>query len=494
MICALQAQAQTNKTLQLTLQQTVELAVQHNLDVQIDRYTPLTDMYLLAEKEAAYEPAFNASAKRTWAEQPGSISSTGVANFATRSDDSTYSMGIGNSSGGLAATPWGLGYSLASTIDKTTFKRFDTNGIPFLFDQATTFAGITLDQPLLRNAWIDDNRQTIWIARKTVKFDELGFRLAVISIIATTEQAYYDLIASNETARAQEMAVKLAAQQAVQDRKRVEVGAMSPLDEKQTESQLATAQANYLKAQQAAGGQQNYIKTLISDNYSEIHDVTIVPSESLVAVPQTLDLQEAWRTGMKMRPDIEQAKVDLERKGITLKYTKNQLFPELDLTGTYGRRGVESGLDPALDDIPQDRFPTYSYGIVLSVPLGEKGQRAAYKAAKAAIEVTKLAYKQTQQNILMNIETTLGNVNSTYQTIQATRQAREFAEDALKAGQKRLEVGTATTFEVLTLQNTLTAARTTEIGALTDYNVALSKLAAWEGMTLENHHLTVKVK
>jgi HAE1 family hydrophobic/amphiphilic exporter-1 len=269
---------------------------------------------------------------------------------------------------------------------------------------------------------------------------------------------------------------------------------MSPLDEKQTESQMAKARADLLQAEQAAGGQQNLIKTYISDRYSEIHDAIIVPSDPLVAVPERLDLQEGWRTGIKMRPDIQRAKVDLERKGITLRYSKNQLFPELDLTGTYGRRGVESGLDQALDDIPQDRFPAYSYGIVLSVPLGMQPQRAAYKSAKAAIETAKLQYKKVERDILMNIETSMGNVNSTFETISARRQSREAAEAALEGGQKRLEIGKASTFEVLQLQNTLTAARKDEITALANYNIALSELAAWEGMTLENHHLTVKVK
>jgi outer membrane protein len=492
--CALQAQTQTNKTLSLSLQQAVELALQHNLDVQIQRYTPLQSEFTLAEASAIYEPAFNSSVKRTWSEQPGSLSSTGVANLGTRSDDSTLTAGIGSSGGGAAVAPWGLNYSLQTTIDKTTFRRFDSNNVPFLFDQATTFAGITLVQPLLRNAWIDSYRRDILIARKTLTFDELGFRQSVINIIAQTEQAYYELIYDFENVKVQEAAVQLAAQQAQEDRKRVEVGAMAPLDEKQTESQLATSRAALFQAQQVLGTQQNVLKSLISDKYTDIYDVTLVPSEKLLAVPQLFDLQESWQTGIKNRPDLAQARIDLERRGITLRFAKNQLFPELDLTGTYGRRGVENTVNAALDDIPQDRFPTYSYGMVLSVPLGAQGQRAAYRSAKAAIDLAKLNYKKVEQNILIAIQNTVGNINTAMEKIRATRQAREFAEAALEAGRKKLEVGRSTTFEVLGLQRNLTQARTDEIRALADYNQALSVLGQDEGTTLENHHLTVKVK
>src|SRR3954452_14217561 len=97
--CAVQAQPQTNKTLSLSLHQAVELAVQHNLDVQINRYQPLYDIFLLAQANAVWEPAFNASARRQWAEQPGSLSATGVLNLSTRSDDSTFSFGIGGNGG-----------------------------------------------------------------------------------------------------------------------------------------------------------------------------------------------------------------------------------------------------------------------------------------------------------------------------------------------------------------------------------------------------------
>src|SRR4051812_5953471 len=98
---ALQAQTQTNKTLSLSLQQVVEMAVEHNLDVQISRYQPLTDEFLLSEAYAVYEPAFNSSVQRAWQTSPGSVSSAGVVNFANRSDDSTAQASIGSPNGGM---------------------------------------------------------------------------------------------------------------------------------------------------------------------------------------------------------------------------------------------------------------------------------------------------------------------------------------------------------------------------------------------------------
>ena len=78
--------------------------------------------------------------------------------------------------------------------------------------------------------------------------------------------------------------------------------------------------------------------------------------------------------------------------------------------------------------------------------------------------------------------------------MEATKQARIYAEEALDAEQKTYAVGKATTFEVLTYQNNLTAARSQEIRALANYNEALANLAAQEGATLEHYNINLEAK
>ena len=76
----------------------------------------------------------------------------------------------------------------------------------------------------------------------------------------------------------------------------------------------------------------------------------------------------------------------------------------------------------------------------------------------------------------------------------STRAAREYAEAALQAEQKKLESGKSTSFEVLQLQKDLTTARSAEIRALADYNIALAQIAINEGTTLERRKVTLDVK
>ena len=64
--------------------------------------------------------------------------------------------------------------------------------------------------------------------------------------------------------------------------------------------------------------------------------VDLQPTAPLTAPVQVFDRQISWSKGLTDRPDLLQAKLDVERQGITIKYNYNQLFPELDVVGSYG--------------------------------------------------------------------------------------------------------------------------------------------------------------
>jgi outer membrane protein TolC len=494
LICALSAQAQTNKTQTLTLDQAIQMAVEHNLNLNIQRYVPQLDQFALgAIYGTAYEPAFGAIAKDSHSDNPGQIFN-GISTANQNVDQQDYQVGIGGANGGNALTPWGLQYSLTTTLDKANYQTFDSNGMPRApFTQDTTTASINLQQPLLRNFWIDTNRAAILIAKKTIQFDEFGFYLAVMTNISATEQAYYELNYAFENVRVQEDAVHLAGQLVAENRQKVRAGTLTDLDVAQSLSQLATSQAGLLAAQQLVIQDENNLKALITDKYRELYDVKLVPAEKLMAAPEMFDLEGSWQTAMTKRPDLLQAKVAVDRLDVNRRFQKNQLFPELDLTGSYGRTGLNGSLGSAYSEIPGNNFPNYSYGAVLTVPLGDRAARNNYKAAKASKEQAEAVYQMVEQNILIQIQNTIEKAKSDYEQTKATRDARDYAGQALQAEEKKLGVGTSTSFIVLQLQSNLTAARSAEIRALADYNEDLTQLAQFEGTILDRHHLTVKV-
>jgi len=482
--CVMGVHAETNNVRSLSLQEAIKLAVAHNFDVQISRLTPDINSITLWGDYAAYDPSFSVGGSDGYSKSGSAYNTTtGTYTTATQSYDQSYNTGVN----GLL--PFGTKYNVVGNTERIN-NIYSGTEAP---SQYTTGAGVSLSQPLLKNFWTDSSRTLIAVAKNTLKGSELDFRYNLISIVAKTEQNYYELICLYENIKVQETALALAKQLASENKRKVELGAMAPLDEKQAESQAAASQAALTEAQGQLDQQQNLLKALITDQYSDWHKVKVIPSDQLVAVQEKFDIQESWKKGIAKRPDLLSAKVSLESRGITLKYQKNQLFPQLDLVGTYGRNGLATSLNPAIDDIGNDRLPYYSIGATLTIPLSNRAARSAYRQTKVQIAQDMLRTKQLEQNILISIDNAIKSANTYYETIQSTRAAREYAEEALKAEQKKLEVGQSTSFQVLQLQKDLTAARLNEIRALANYNEALATVASNEGTTLEKYKLTVKV-
>jgi len=233
----------------------------------------------------------------------------------------------------------------------------------------------------------------------------------------------------------------------------------------------------------------------MTDEFQTWVDVTVEPSEGLIAVPQMFDRSDSWRNAIASRPDLVQLRLELEKQGIVVHYRFNQIFPRLDLVGGYGLQGWENSLGDTLGDIRNQSNPIYSYGIEFSIPLGgNRAARNSYKASRAAKQQAALQLKKMEQDVLVQVDDSLKLARSVYKRTNSTREARVYAEEALEAEEKKLQNGVSTPFVVLQLQQKLTDTRTAEIRALSDYNKALAQLALNEGSTLEKNHLSMEVK
>jgi outer membrane protein TolC len=513
---------------QLSLEDCVQLALQHNLDLQIDRYNPEISLYNLRADYAAYDPTFNFSGQHDHSEAGSQLLSGGFTVPGSKQDDDSFSSSLS----GL--TPWGTTYNLGLTrlIDTygntpTTQVNFaqpigfstnfytdintlntvglrTTNYAPILggstpFESSQGAVGLTVTQPLLRNFWIDSARLTIRVAKNRLKYSELTLRLQLMQTITTLEQAYYDLIYYRENLMVQQQAVRLAERLVEENQKKLEVGTLAPLDLQSAQAQLASTRAAVIAAQSQLGTQERLVKSLITDQYSVLWANTgLAPVGTLSASPPVLNLQDSWSRGLSERPELLQAKLDIERVGIQLKYDQNQLFPEVDVFGSYGFNGSGTGnhneLSDALYDIQQMNRPTWSYGGKISIPLANQRARNAYKADKANMQQLILALKQLEQNTMILIDNDIGTIRANYQQVQATHDARLYEEAALDAEQKKLDNGKSTTYTVLQVQRDLTAARGNEIQALDTYNKSLSTLSQHEGSTLYRHKIKLDVR
>jgi len=484
------AAAQTNKipaTREMSLQDCIQEALQHNLDMQIQRYNPQISLYNLNINYGGYDPTFSFSGLHSYSESAGTFQNGQIITGSKYNEDS-FSSGFNGS------TPWGMTYDLGGNVSSTKGdKSAVSNSVPFQ-NSSGQVGALTLTQPLLNNFWIDKTRLNIRLAKNTLQSSEQALRGQVITSVTDVENAYYELIYAQENVKVQQEALDLAQTQLDQDKQRVQIGSLSPLDVQQDEAQVATSRANLIAAQNSLSIAENALKNLLTDDYVRWHGTEIQPTATLTAIMQLFDLQDSWNKGMTERPDLLQARLDVAKQGIQLKYDNNQIYPTLDLVGTYGYNGAGRDFGDTFNQFNQANQPFWSYGAQFSMPLSNVGARNAQKADKVTLKQLLLTLKQKEQTVMVSIDNAVKQAQSSYESVEATKQARIYAEAALDAEQKKYAVGKSTTFTVLQLQNNLTAARSSEIRSLADYNEALANLAAAEGTTLQRQNLDLEAK
>lgn len=474
--------AELRETRTLTLQECFQLALKHNLEVQIERFGPEIADFNYAAAQGAYDPNFTSRFRRSYDRSLGGVDPRGVV-ISSDTDIDSYSFA------GLTGTlPSGMTYSMGP-YSTTRVNRSGLIGANY-----SSSIGMSVSQPLLKNLWIDDARRQILITRKNREISGYAVESQIINILTRVEQVYYDLTFARENVKVQEKALELAQKLLEENRKRVEVGAMAPLDEKQAESQVAARKADLLDARRALGTQQNNLRNLITDDYGDWHGIKLEPGEPMVAVMEDFDLQSSWQRGLAQRPELLQARADIERRDIELRYRRNQIYPSLNVEASYGQTGRNTDFGEAFTDLLERNANNHYIGFVFSMPLYNRGAKNSYQSSRAEKMQALLRLKKQEQDVVVAIDEAVNLAQSNHERIDATRQARLYAEAALDAEEKKLASGKSTSFVVLQLQRDLTNARSAEIRALADYRKALATLAQARGATLERNQINLQVK
>lgn len=485
------ATAQTQpatSTRPMSLMDCLQEALQRNIDLQIERYNPEIATYALRGAYGGWDPAFSIGGRHEHRMTGGGIDPNNPTNFIPPFEasadifDSTID----------GVTPWGFNYNLFGNIQENV-------SLPAAGRQDNTQGqiGIQMTQPLLKNFWIDSTRLNIQINKLALTQSEATLKQKIIDTATDVETAYYDLIFARESVKVQEKAVELAAQSVRENRKKVEVGTLAPLDEKQAESQEATSRSDLLQAQRVLAAAENALKRRLTDNFAALQPVEIIPSDPLTYPEIEFNVQKSWGQALRERPDLQAVRLDVEKQGVQLKYDRNQLYPQLDLIGSYGYGAGGSLVQEfhqGFNDFAEQNHPFYSYGARMTVPLANTTARNRYKANKVSMQQLVLTVKQLEQTIMVQVDDAIKLAKASYERIQATREARKYSEAALEAEQKKLESGKSTSFEVLRLQRDLTTARSEEIRAQTEYRRNLAQLSSFEATTLTRLGLNVSTK
>ena len=463
--------------LPMTLEQAMDRALEKNLSLKVARLNPQSVDYQLASARAAFSPQFTSLYSYRDAAAPN--------NNRLEERLTVNTIGQNFNVGMSQTTPW-YGGRLTAAFNNS---RSATNSSQAQRNPAFS-AGLQFNytQPLLAGFKIDNSRNQLRTLSVQRQVADIQLLTTIENTKATVRTAYWNLRQAIEQIEIQRRSLGLAERLYQENRTKVEIGTLAPIETTTSEAQVANAEQALLNAQIQWRTAELAIKQLLADSpQDELYNQTINPIETAPEVVTEVDIPAAVKRALAERTDLTQSRRNLEVTQMNLSLTGDQTKPQLDLSGGYGLSGqggplfangiisAPGGWGQALSALSGFDVPTWNFQFNFTYPLFMRAAKANYARAQLQMQQS-IAQLQAQELQVSTLVTNAGlAVENSYKQFQAARKAREVAERNADAEQTRFDVGMSTNYNVVQAQNNLTSQRLTELRAIISYLNAISE-------------------
>ncbi len=539
--------------LYLSLQDAIALAIENNLDVEVERY----------EFEYANADLLRARAGASIQGIPTNVNSgiTGSAagligntntGLAATGAQSSLPLGTsfdpvlnGSISWGHASTPLantvvsGLTQQIATnkianfgitqgfitgasaTLSYNNNNQF-TNSFTNTYNPATTSSlDLSISQPLLQGFGIGLNNRTIRIATNNMKAADLVFKQQVINVVANVTELYWNLVFFNNDLDVKRRAIEVSTKLLNDNKAQVEVGTLAPIAIVQAEAQVATDQQALVQSQTNVLQQETVLKSALSRNglaSAAVAEARIVPTDR-IRVPDVEaiePMQDLVERALDKRPELSQSRIQIDNSKLNLQGIRNQMLPSInaiaDLRNNALSGDLNSTINPATGLIPGHpsadpffiggygnvlgqlfgrNFPNYTVGVNLTIPLRNRAAQANMITQEVNLRQNELAVQRLINQIRVDVQTALTAVQQSRAQYQAAVRARILQEQTADAEEKKLAVGASTPYNVILIQRDMWQAQDAEVQAEAGYALARTQLDWATGAILEKSNVVL---
>ncbi len=497
--------------LNISLQDAVDLALQNNLAIVIERYTPwIAEANVLRTLSGAQPLSGTVQALGSIPSQ--SFDPIVSANFSLDNKGIPVNNPIASGTGGSAAVgTFSSLYTHTSLGDVAYSQGFHTgtffsaafNNVRGSTSSTTSFYDpfvqsnfiFTASQQLLNGFGLLPNEHYIRIAKVNKNIADQTLVQQVITSITAVGNAYWELVFARGNVDVANQEIALAEKTYSDNKKQVDVGTLAPLEIVQAEAQLATAQEALIVAQTTVLQDQLTLLNLISKdpNSPVLRTVEIIPTDNANVPPpevEKLPLEDLIKEAITKRPDVVQAGLVIQGDDINVRVTRNALLPILTLSGEYATEGlagnsrlittctpvapattctpppqVFTGLGGALNQEFTGVYPEYNAAINLTIPIRNRAAQANNIIATLEKRSDAANYQQIVNNAVTDVHNAQITLEQARITQAAASKTRDLDQQTLDAEQKKFQVGASTLFNIVSDQNILAAAESAEVRA-----------------------------
>lgn len=352
--------------------------------------------------------------------------------------------------------------------------------------QPSLVANIT--QPLLRGFGLDVNLAALRNARSSARQSEATLVETYMNAALAVEQAYWNLITSEEQLRSQKRSLESALKLLQDTRKLRKWGRASRLDVTVAKSGVATRREGLIVAEsnlEAAHDQMVRLVRPTGDASKWDMFVVAVDLPNLTKEPD-LDPTESVQKALNRRPDYYRAQLALDNAQRDMLVAENNALPALNLIGSWTQEGLGGQHHSSWSALGSGRFYTWSVGVNVELPLFLRSERAAVRQAKIMIERAEISLRSVEANVVLDVRNATRDIRTSKARIEAARAARILAKERLEATRARVETGAAVRRDVLDDLAALATAETSEVQAYVTYRLAISRLRQATGTLLDD--------
>jgi len=466
-------------TKRLSVDDAVALALEQNLNLQVQRLDPQIQDLNIAQVKTAWTPIVASTVTNRSATSP-------VSSVFAGAEDQLVNENFGATLQATQLLPWGANYNVSWSSS-----RFKSNSV---FDSPNPLlqsnVSANYNQPLLRNFRIDGTRQQLLISRKNREITDVQLAQTVLTTTRAVKNAYWDLVFAHENLKVQQQSLEVSRESLRNNKSRVQIGTMAPIDIIEAEAEVARNEEAVIVAEAAISGAEDALRQLILDpKQPDFWATTFEPADAPSFREQVVDVEAAVRNAVERRTDLLQLRKNIEATDVNIRYFRNQILPDLNLQAGYGLTGQGGTVYDFSDGFPPIPLnaTTTAYGSVLSrmfsndyhnwslmltigYPIGRSSAEAGLARAKVSYTQSQLQLRNMELAVATQVRAVARQLNTNRKRVDATRASRQLSERRLEAEQKKFAAGMSNNFQVIQAQRDLAQARNAELQAILDHN------------------------
>ncbi len=315
-------------------------------------------------------------------------------------------------------------------------------------------------------------------ARNELRAAKADFTYSRQQVIQTVSVAYINLLRNQRLLDVAEEARDLAGRELEKAETYYRIGSAAKSDVLQAKVRLEQTRLDEIRARNAVA--QSFADLAHAMN-RPLLDRFEVDSSLLDAEFDVEPLDALFAEALQQRPDLQSSAFTLAARKGDVVSASSQLWPQLNLFGSYSRSENESEFRFGAQE-----SDAVSWGYQVSWNVFDRFQTLSGRSqAKARQRIAEYNLDQARLDVQLEVRQLYNSLIEARERISLSRETIANAQEELRLAQERFKVGAGTMLEQITAQVNLSQAQSDEVQAISDSIIASLQMERAVGRPLD---------